>query len=96
MISREQLEEQLKHNKPFLKEKYHVEKIGYFGSFARGEQNENSDVDILVELDKPIGWDLIELQEYLEVVLKSKVDLVTTKALRTQLKEQIFQEVLFQ
>lgn len=50
MISREQLEEQLKYSKPFLKEKYHVEKIGYFGSFARGEQTENSDIDILVEL----------------------------------------------
>lgn len=86
----------MKHNKPFLKEKYHVAKIGYFGSVARGEQNEHSDIDILVELEKPIGWDLIELQEYLEGILKSKVDLVTTKALRAQLKEQILHEVIYQ
>jgi predicted nucleotidyltransferase len=96
MVTREIIEERLKQYKSLLQEKYYVEKIGYFGSFARGEEKEESDIDILVELSKPLGWDFIELKEYLEEVLEKKVDLVTMNALKPQLKDQILKEVKYQ
>lgn len=58
----------------------------------KNEQSENSDIDILVEFGKPIGWDFFDLQEMLENELKLKVDLVSNKALKEQLKEIILQQ----
>ena len=52
--------------KPYLREKYGVKKIGVFGSYARGEEKESSDIDILIELEKPIGWEFFYLKDYLE------------------------------
>lgn len=89
------IEKILKSQKPYLKTNFHVKTIGVFGSFARGEEKKNSDIDILVEFYQPIGWDIIDLQEYLEKILKRKVDLVTKKALKSQLKTIILKEVKY-
>lgn len=67
---------QLKTIKPLLKEKYGVVDIGVFGSYARGEETEGSDLDILVELAEPIGWDVVDLKTELETFLGKHVDLV--------------------
>ncbi|MFH2144049.1 MAG: nucleotidyltransferase domain-containing protein [Bacteroidota bacterium] len=69
--------------------------MGYFGSYSRNEQSEKSDIDILVDLHKPIGWDFFDLQEFLEKELKIKVDLVSIRALKEQLKESILNQVRF-
>jgi len=55
MITQSDLEAKLKKLKPYLHEKYSVGQIGYFGSFARGDFQEDSDVDILVEFDGIVG-----------------------------------------
>jgi predicted nucleotidyltransferase len=89
------IENKLRNLKPILSDKYSVEKIGYFGSYSRNEQTEKSDVDILVEFRKPIGWGFFDLQEFLETELKLKVDLVSTKALKEQLKYSIMKQVRF-
>lgn len=96
MANEYNLEQRLKLVKPILKEKYKVNKIGYFGSYARGEQTEQSDIDILVEFSEPVGLEFIELKDYLEEVLDKKVDLVTENALKPQLKDSILQEVVYQ
>jgi predicted nucleotidyltransferase len=90
------IDQRLREIKPFLKEKYKVEKIGYFGSYARGEQTEESDIDILVEFSEPIGLEFVELKFYLEKILELKVDIVTPNALKPVLKDSILQEVIFQ
>jgi predicted nucleotidyltransferase len=78
-----------------LHEKYHVQSIGVFGSYARGDQAPKSDVDILVEFDQPIGWEIVDLHEYLELILGMKVDLVTRGAVtRKPLLWQYIQEDL--
>ena len=70
----------LKKYKSELLEKFGVRKMYIFGSYARGEQTPESDLDILVEFEKPIGWEIADLKEYLEKILGVEVDLVSKKA----------------
>jgi len=78
-----------------LSEKYEVERIGYFGSYARGEQTKDSDIDILVEFRRPLGWAFFDLQELLEQKLQQKVDLVSIKALKEQLRDEILRQTRY-
>ncbi len=65
-----------------IRKRYGVAILGIFGSYARGEQNELSDIDILVELEKPIGLKFFELWDELEKLLGVKVDLLTIRAVK--------------
>ena len=94
-LSINKIEAKLKSLKPLLSEKYFVSKIGYFGSFSRNKQHENSDIDILVSLSKPLGWEFFDLQDLLERELHLKVDLVSDKALKQQLKSTILKDVKY-
>jgi predicted nucleotidyltransferase len=79
-----------------LRQKYHVRKIGIFGSESRNEASVSSDVDILVEFESPVDFfEFIDLKEYLERLLNRRVDLVTTKALKPQLRDRILQEAVY-
>ena len=95
MVTRSYIEKKLQKLKPYLSRKYNVSRIGYFGSFSRNEQTEESDIDILVEFSKPIGWDFFDLKDLLEKELGVKVDLVSTKALRKQLKDSILDQTQY-
>lgn len=95
MKSSTEIEKKLKKLKPILHQKYFVDEIGYFGSYSRNEQSENSDIDILVSLRKPLGWEFFDLQELLENELELKVDLVSYKALKEQLKQGIINSVKY-
>jgi predicted nucleotidyltransferase len=91
----EEIKQVLSRQKQALAENFKVKEIGIFGSYVRGEQEELSDVDILVEFNEPIGWEFIDLLDYLENVLNMKVDLVTPNALRPQFKERILKKVAY-
>ncbi len=95
MKTREKITQTLKKFNPVMREKFKVKDIGIFGSYVRGEESEDSDVDILVEFYGAIGWEFIDLKEFLEKILHKKVDLVTVKALKPQLKERILKEVMY-
>jgi predicted nucleotidyltransferase len=95
MISQQVVESILKELKPTLSERYSVERIGYFGSYARNEQTELSDIDILVDFKKPLGWEFFDLQDFLEKELKVKIDLVSIRALKEQLRDSILHQVKF-
>ncbi|MCD4794746.1 MAG: nucleotidyltransferase family protein [Bacteroidales bacterium] len=90
-----EIENKLRKLKPLLNKQYFVYKIGYFGSYARNEQNEDSDIDILVYFRKPIGWEFFDLHELLEKELEIKVDLVSEKALKEQLRQIILNIVIY-
>ena len=79
--------------KPFLQKEYAVKKMGLFGSFSDNSFTPQSDIDILVELEHPIGWKFFTLEKYLESVFNRKIDLVTPNALKEQLKEQIYSQI---
>lgn len=82
-------------HKEELQQRYKVKEIGVFGSVVRGEQKGTSDVDILVEFEKPIGFfTFLELEEYLSNLLGLKVDLVSKKALKPNIGRYILQEVI--
>jgi len=95
MKTKKEIKHILKKNKPFLKKKFKVDEIGIFGSFARGDESKGSDVDILVRFSDSIGWEFIDLKEYLERILGLEVDLVTIKSLKPQLKDIILSEVVY-
>lgn len=81
--------------KPVLKAKYHIKNIGLFGSIVRGDVNPDSDVDILVEFEKPIGLDFVSLADELEEILGVKVDLVTPNAIKPRMFEYIQQDLIY-
>lgn len=89
------IEKQLIALKPILSERYKVKNIGVFGSFAEGKYTSTSDLDILVELNEPLGWEFFDLKEFLESEFNRPVDLVTRNALKKQLAEKILSQTKF-
>ena len=74
---------------------FKVASISVFGSVARDEAQEGSDVDLLVEFSEPVGlFHFVRLKRYLEELLGARVDLVTPGALNAQLREQILSEAI--
>ncbi|OGS19587.1 MAG: hypothetical protein A2219_07295 [Elusimicrobia bacterium RIFOXYA2_FULL_50_26] len=81
--------------KPELETRYKVARIGIFGSYARNEQNEKSDIDIIVDFKEPIGLKFIDLAEFLENTLKMKVDLVSGRAIKSNRWYHIRKELIY-
>ncbi len=72
----------IKDNYNYLSTEFGVEKIGLFGSTAKGTVTKESDVDILIEFNKPIGFKFVKLVVYLEELLGKKVDVITKDGLK--------------
>jgi predicted nucleotidyltransferase len=85
----------LRELKPQAAASYKVREIGLFGSFARGQQEADSDIDVLVDFDDSADlFDLTGLALCLEEQLQRKVDVVPKRALREELRESVLREVL--
>ena len=96
MTSRDEILDLLKSIKSDLTARYKVRSIGIFGSFARREGRADSDVDILVDFKEGADlFDLIELSEYLEEKIGRHVDLATPRALRPEIREGIYRDVVY-
>ncbi len=95
MITKNDILNKLSDLKPILSRDYSVKQIGLFGSFSEDSNNEDSDIDLLVEFEKPIGWKYFSLEIYLEKVFGRKIDLVTKNALKEQIKERILNQVKY-
>ena len=86
----------LRQNKPALKKQFKVKTLGVFGSYARGEQKKNSDVDILVAFFQTPGlFDYIKMENRLSAMLRKKVDLVMRGALKPSIGKNIMREVVY-
>lgn len=82
--------------KPYLAETYGVVEIGIFGSYVHGKQHPKSDIDILIELERPLRislFGLVELENYLSEILGQKVDIALKKNLRKRIGQRILNEV---
>ena len=94
MDTKDEILNTLKALKPELAARYKVREIGLFGSFVREEERGGSDIDILVDLeDGATLIDLIRLGDFLEGKLGRKVDMVTKRSLKRELRDNILQEV---
>lgn len=93
----DQVRKILSEHKNEIRKKYGVIILGVFGSYARGEQKEVSDVDILVELERPIGLKLFDLWDELERLLGLKVDILTIGAIKQKslLRKSIEEDLIY-
>ena len=95
MHRREELRERLRELKPGLARNYHVTTIGIFGSVARDEQSEASDLDLLVSFDGPASlFDVVRLEQELESQLGIEVDVVTEGSLKPRIGERVADDLV--
>jgi len=96
MITFDEIKELLQRHKETFREQYGLKEIGIFGSYVRGEQGTESDLDILIELEKPIGFvRFIRLENALSQLLGVRVEIVTKKALKPYIGKRILEEVRY-
>lgn len=94
--SRNQIIDFLISQKNTFEKEYHVRKIGIFGSYARDEATDDSDIDIVVELDKPDMFYLIGIKQMVEEAFETKVDIIRLRErMNKTLREQIEQDVIY-
>jgi hypothetical protein len=85
----------IKQHRNVLAEKYGVAVVGIFGSYVRCAQKDRSDIDLLVDILRPISLlELVGAEIYLSEVLDAKVDLVPKRDVREELRETIFAEAI--
>ncbi|MCY7421649.1 MAG: nucleotidyltransferase family protein [Chitinophagaceae bacterium] len=95
MLSKIDIETKLLELKPVIVEKFHVSKLGYFGSYVSGEQSKESDLDLLVEFSKPVGWSFFTLEKFLEEALGLQVDPVRKASLKNRIRVSILKQVIY-
>lgn len=95
MTTKEDILKTLSKDKPELQRLFKVSKMALFGSYARGDQQPNSDVDILVEVDPSIGLDFVTLAERIEQMLGIHVDLVSSRAVSSKAMKYIEPELIY-
>ncbi len=95
MITNNYVKEVLTTHKHYLSQKYHISYLAIFGSVSRGDNNEKSDIDILVDFSQPIGIEFIDLADELENILHNKIDLVSRNAIKPKYFEQIKNDLIY-
>ncbi len=80
---------------PELRARYRVKSVGVFGSYVRGDQEEASDLDVLIDFDEPPGlFEFVRLESYLSELLGVQVDLVMRSALKPRIGQHILEELV--
>jgi len=98
MKTKEQILDFLSRNKKLFRYKYHIERIGLFGSYARGDQNNKSDLDLLVEFEENTQdlYELkIQIKEFFKKQLGLEVDICREKYIKPRIKKAILNEVIY-
>lgn len=96
MNSLKEIKRILEKKKDFIKKEYLVKEIGIFGSYVRNEQRDDSDLDILIELEKPISLlKIVHLENYLSDILEIKIDIALKDSLKPRIGEFILREVIY-
>jgi predicted nucleotidyltransferase len=95
MKSRDEIRSLIKQHQNFLAERYGVEIVGLFGSYAREDPKPESDIDLLAEILRPISlFEIVGAEIYLSEILGAKVDLIPKRDVRKELRETIFKEAV--
>jgi len=94
MKTKEEVLRILQQEKPELARRYGVKRLALFGSYARDDQGEDSDVDILVEVDPSIGLGFVELAERIEGALGVRAEVVSRRAIKPRYWEVIKEDLI--
>jgi len=86
--------ETLRAHEKEIQERYSVRRIGVFGSYVRGEQKATSDIDVLVEFEKPAFDNFMDLAFYLEELFGRRVDLLTSEGVKGIRIKEIIKEIM--
>lgn len=93
MLTRDKIVQLLQKEQAYLAAEFGVSKVGLFGSYVNGHPDETSDIDILVEFERPIGFRFLELVDYLEAVLGHKVDVLTPAGIQNIRIDRVAQSI---
>ena len=85
--------EKIKLYYPFLSSEFGIKRIGVFGAIAKQTEGEESDIDLIVEFERPIGLKFIRLVEYSKKLLGRKVDVLTKDGVRSIKVKRVSQEI---
>ncbi len=91
----DEIKQVLEQLKPELAKRFHVQSLGLFGSVVRDDFSPTSDIDIIVDFDRPIGIEFIDLAEYIEKRLHQKVDLVSRRGVKDKYFKAIEREIVY-
>jgi predicted nucleotidyltransferase len=94
MLTRQKIIELLQAKYPYLAAEFGVSKIGLLGSYIKGQPNETSDIDIIVEFGRPIGFRFFELVDYLEELLGHRVDVLTPAGIQNIRIKRVAQNIV--
>jgi predicted nucleotidyltransferase len=95
MIDKRNIANILIANKSRLVSKYHLKSIGIFGSLTREDFTEDSDIDILIDYEQPLGIEFIDLANELERILNHKVDLVSKNGVKPKYFKEIQKDLIY-
>ena len=91
----ENIKDIISEKKDILERKYKIIKIGFFGSYVRGDETDESDIDIIVELSESLGLEFVHLNDYLSEILDLKVDLVTLDSIKSNRIPYITKDIMY-
>lgn len=95
MLTLQNILQILRQHKPELHHKYPISNLGVFGSYARGEATEKSDVDIAVEITGPIGLSFVAMAEEIETLLGVKTDVVSKRAIQQKYLPFVEKDIVY-
>jgi len=95
MYTLQQIVQILKHHKPELQKKYPLSGIGVFGSYARGEATDKSDIDIAVELSGPMGLNFVAMADEIEALFGIKTDVVPKRAIKPEYLQYVEKDIIY-
>jgi predicted nucleotidyltransferase len=93
MLTREEIENVLRGEYPYLASAYGVKRIGLFGSYAKGTPTAASDVDLVVEFERPVGFRFVEFSEYIERLLGRDIDVLTPAGIQGIRLDRVAREI---
>jgi predicted nucleotidyltransferase len=85
----------LRKHKPELQRKYPISKFGVFGSYARGEATEKSDIDIAVEINGPMGLNFVTMADEIEELFGIKTDVVPLRAIKPKYLVYVQKDIVY-
>lgn len=91
----EEQKEVIRQHRQELEDRFKVKSIAIFGSYARGDANESSDIDIVVEFTEPVGILFIHLADFLEDILGVRVDMITSDAIKPNRRKYVMENLVY-